>query len=131
MNKRNTALDGLRGFAAFSVFLAHAGFNIAALTNISIFLIAYSTLSVGTNAVQILFVLSGFLMAYLYSEEAHAFRFIRKRYTRIFPVYIVIIIYLWLISVGIGTVWYEQLLVLFVCAVIFHFLWRLIRKVDI
>jgi len=130
MNKRNTALDGLRGFAAFSVFLAHSGFNIAVLTNIPFFLVAYSALSVGTNAVQILFVLSGFLMAYLYSDETHAFRFIRKRYTRIFPVYIVIITYLLLVSIGIGTIWYEQLFVLLVCAVIFHFVWKMIRKVD-
>ncbi len=130
MNKRNTSLDGLRGFAALSVFLAHAGFNISALTAIPFILVAYSTLAVGTNAVQILFVLSGFLMSYLYSEETHAFRFIRKRYTRIFPVYIVIITYLWLVFMGIGTAWYEQLVMLFAIAFVFNSGWRLIRKFD-
>lgn len=130
MNKRHTSLDGLRGFAALSVFFAHAGFNISALTSIPVILVAYSTLAVGTNAVQILFVLSGFLMAYLYSEEAHAFRFIRKRYTRIFPVYIVIITYIWLTYVGIGTAWYLQLVMLFCLALIFHITWKSIRKLD-
>lgn len=131
MNKRHTSLDGLRGFAALSVFFAHAGFSIATLTTIPLVIIAYSTLAVGTNAVQILFVLSGFLMAYLYSEEIHAWRFIRKRYTRIFPVFIVIITYLWLINLQKELEWYFQLVLLFIVAITFHFVWKAIRKVDI
>src|SRR5258708_7438428 len=132
MNKRHTSLDGIRGFAALSVFFAHAGFNIAALTSIPIILVAYSTLAVGTNAVQILFVLSGFLMAYLYSEETHTFRFIRKRYTRIFPVYLVIIAFLWFAGLSKWTsLWYVQLLLLFVTALVFHFGWKTIRKIDV
>jgi peptidoglycan/LPS O-acetylase OafA/YrhL len=56
----------------------------------------YTTLAAGGNSVQILFVLSGFLMAFLYPTIQKRFGFIRKRYTRIFPVLSVVVIYFWL-----------------------------------
>lgn len=131
MKERLSALDGLRGLAAFSVFLAHTGFNISAVTTIPILALIFSIFSDGTNAVQILFVLSGFLMAYLYEDLTHAAGFIRKRYTRIFPLYIVIVLYLWIVNLEyIGTVWYQQIIVLLLVALSFHFLWRLLRKTD-
>lgn len=82
--QRFLALDGLRGFAAFSVVLFHIVFNLPMLASAPLVIaLTYNAISVGPNAVQILFVLSGFLMAYLYPDQKSIKHFIQKRYARI------------------------------------------------
>lgn len=125
------ALDGLRGFAALSVFFSHSGFDPRSITQIPAIFWVYKTLSVGPNSVQILFVLSGFLMAYLYAEITSIRQFIMKRYARIFPVFAVITLFIWLIGSGnIVTLWYQQLAILLGLALIIYLGWNGLRKFD-
>ena len=60
---RLTALDGLRGLAAFAVMLSHMGVNPLVIVDSPIFMFVYRMFSAGSNAVQVLFVLSGFFIA--------------------------------------------------------------------
>lgn len=129
MKDRLPALDGLRGFAALSVALGHAGivnFGNNAIPFVPTLLTFFSS---AHNAVQILFVLSGFLMAYLYPSISSASKFITKRYARIFPVYGTIVIFLWLnTSVIRPTSWYMQLGILLFFALAVRIAWSALQK---
>src|SRR3989338_9928611 len=110
--KRLTALDGIRGLAGLSVVLSHIGFNIAAILNFPVVILAYKTLAVGPNSVQIFFVLSGFLMAFLYSKITSVQTFLKKRYARIIPIYAVVVIFLVILMIMEFQAWYQQFFVL-------------------
>ncbi len=99
MSKRLTALDGLRGFAALSVVISHIGFNARAFIDSPLFFYFFRMFSAGTYSVQLFFVLSGFLIAYLYPVISSNFTFLCKRYLRIMPVYGAVVLYIWLLSV--------------------------------
>lgn len=122
-------LDGLRGFAAFSVFLSHSNLNILTIVPFAFFVPIYRTLAVGPNSVQILFVLSGFLMAYLHSADSSGISFIQKRYARIFPLYGIIVLALWLSLIQ-RYEWYFEAIVLFGFALIGFAAWMCIRKTQ-
>ncbi len=77
---RLKAVDGLRGLAALSVCLAHAGFNMAKVVDFRFADFFYKALAVGPNSVQIFFVLSGFLIAYLYPQITDVGQYLGKRY---------------------------------------------------
>ncbi|CAN5128236.1 hypothetical protein BH09PAT1_BH09PAT1_1910 [soil metagenome] len=125
MKDRLPALDGLRGFAALSVVLGHqAIWNFA--INIPALQIILVAISAAHNAVQILFVLSGFLMAFLYPSVSKPFHFIKNRYGRIFPIYATIVIFIWLKTFI--TIWYFQFLILILLALVFHFIWKLLHE---
>ena len=96
MNTQNRlkALDGLRGLAALSVSLSHIGFGITTILPFQMAEYAYRTLAVGPNSVQIFFVLSGFLMAYLYPSMGSVVGFIQKRYARIIPILSIVVFFL-------------------------------------
>ncbi len=124
---RLLALDGIRGFAALSVAVSHIGFNTRVFTDSPIVSYLFRVISAGPTSVQLFFVLSGFLMAYLYPTVTDPLRFWQKRYLRIMPVFGVVVSALWLTRVylfaappliGIG--------VLLALAVVLHGLWRLI-----
>lgn len=99
MSKRLTALDGLRGFAALSVVISHIGFNARAFIDSPLFFYFFRMFSAGTYSVQLFFVLSGFLIAYLYPVISSNFTFLCKRYLRIMPVYGTVVLYIWLLTV--------------------------------
>ncbi len=131
MKERLKSLDGLRGLAALGVFLSHTGFEVSLLTHSAALIAAYHTLAVGPNSVQILFVLSGFLMAYLYPIIPFPWQFIQKRYARVIPVYSVVVIYLWLtVLEKFVRVWYLQVVLLFVLALGFRLIWLLLQRVS-
>lgn len=128
MKDRLPALDGLRGLAALAVALSHSGYSPINLINIPIVLSAYNTLAVGPNSVQILFVLSGFLMAFLYPTMPSAATFIQKRYARILPIYTTIVTFLWISLVGYQVLrWYMQIPLLILLALGVHFGWKLLH----
>lgn len=133
MKKRIVSLDGIRGIAALSVLLHHINLG-GKLTNqfSSPFLKeAYNTVSAGANAVTIFFVLSGFLIALYYSHVESSLEFIQKRYTRIFPIYFVVILFLWLsMQHQLPQKVYTQVFMLFLIAICMHFFWRKIKKVN-
>lgn len=129
--ERLSALDGLRGLAALSVTLSHAGFSIQSITTLPLVVFLWRTLAVGPNSVQIFFVLSGFLMASLYPVVQNSLQFIQKRYARIFPVLTVVVIYMGVVYLRIRDLnWYEQLFFLLLLAFIVHIGWRLISRFD-
>src|SRR6185437_13623965 len=131
MKDRLPALDGLRGFAAFSVLLSHIGVNPLFFITTPLILNAYRTLSVGPNSVQILFVLSGFLMAFLYPKIKSTRGFLQKRYGRIIPVYATIVFFLWIINLEYFIkIWYLQIPALVFLAALVYFFWKVIKKIP-
>jgi peptidoglycan/LPS O-acetylase OafA/YrhL len=128
---RLTALDGLRGLAAFAVMLSHMGVNPLVIVDSPVFMFIYRMFSAGSNAVQVLFVLSGFLMAYLYPTIAHVFEFIKKRYARIIPIYAVVVLYIWWSNLDKKTepIW-QHVVALAVIAVGMALSWLAIEKLS-
>ena len=127
MSLRIKALDGLRGFAALSVFLSHSGFEAEKVFPLPIANLFYRLFQVGPNSVQILFVLCGFFMALLYANIDNAWKFLRKRYTRIFPVFIVVCLFLTLVQ-AFGINFYLQIPLLIIIALAYSTGWKLYRK---
>lgn len=130
VKKRLASLDGLRGFAALSVVLSHAGFNPQAIIDSPVANYVFRIFSAGTYSVQILFVLSGFLMAYLYPVVTDTVSFLAKRYLRIMPIYAVIVWYLWLSRLGFVSQWWQHALLLVGLAVAVHAAWRLLHQLQ-
>ncbi len=133
MSSRIQALDGLRGFAALSVLLSHSGFEAHSVFGPQIGTFFYRLFQVGPNAVQILFVLCGFFMAYLYPKVPSISQFVQKRYTRIIPVFAVVCIFLSLLRIlqyYVSLYWYHQLFLLITVTIIFSFLWQSMRRFD-
>jgi peptidoglycan/LPS O-acetylase OafA/YrhL len=87
-------LNGLRGIAAFLIFVAHA-----AKTG---FLPSFIEKQYGQMALLVLFVLSGFLIShqYLYREftKENIFRYVISRASRVFPAYVLVLIVSYIIS---------------------------------
>lgn len=101
MKNRLEELDGLRGIAAFMVFLSHA----IGLLVVTKFVDFYQNspariISDGAAAVDIFFVLSGFVLSLPFidqNKDLNYFSFIIKRFFRLYPTYwicILITIYL-------------------------------------
>ncbi len=128
---RLLALDGIRGFAALSVVISHIGFNTRAVIDSPIVLYVFRIFSAGPTAVQLFFVLSGFLMAYLYPTVADPFKFWQKRYLRIMPVFAVVVVGLWLSKVYLfsASPW-VGLGVLLATAVTAHLIWLLVARLQ-
>ena len=86
---RLDALDGVRGLAILLVFFNHidSGFILGALPY-KLGTLLTPIFSSGRIGVSLLFILSGFLMAYIYPDVKNDSKFLQKRYTRIFPLFI-------------------------------------------
>lgn len=85
--KEIRSLTGLRGLAALFVVIFHEAGNFKASNPLQVFL------QHGYNAVDLFFVLSGFVMALTYSRNIHSARgyiaFLGKRIARIYPLYFI------------------------------------------
>lgn len=92
-SKRLEMLDGLRGFAILLVFLTHIDSSLvtSALPN-WLQPIGLIITGSGRTAVSLFFLLTGFLMAYLYPTIQNNTSFLQKRYTRIFPLFLSLVI---------------------------------------
>lgn len=131
MKNRFSALDGLRGLAAVSVMLSHLPNNLVLIAFGPIIYSLYGTAFAGSNAVQILFVLTGFLMAYLYPTVRNPILFIKKRYTRIFPMFILASIFFWALSLKLkGDFWFSQILFLLILSFGIRYIWKKIKKAS-
>jgi peptidoglycan/LPS O-acetylase OafA/YrhL len=90
---RIASLDGLRGIAASAVVYAHINFFYPS-TN------PWINLATGDEAVAIFFSLSGFLMALLYGgRPMQAADYLVHRFARIYPVYLVSVLFVAALSV--------------------------------
>jgi peptidoglycan/LPS O-acetylase OafA/YrhL len=80
--RRYFALDGMRGIAAAAVILVHTASSIAP---------AWSEPHFGFLAVDLFFLLSGFVLAYSYDRAfargMTAIQFMRKRFVRLYPLF--------------------------------------------
>ncbi len=128
---RLTGLDGLRGFAILLVFLTHINAEpILEKLPSSIRVIGETIFSSGVTGVSILFILCGFLMAYLYLEPKSAADFLQRRYTRIFPLFLSMSSAMAIIRINHVLSPLFQLGIIFGIAVVVHFIWKIIRKVN-
>lgn len=92
MTARYKELDGLRGIAAFAVFVSHAIKMIHWKPDDAAYLIADR---IGIAAVDLFFVLSGFCLILPYIDNdrpVNVINFIIRRILRIYPVYLAVII---------------------------------------
>ncbi|HCL64336.1 MAG TPA: acyltransferase [Rhizobium sp.] len=98
------SLDGLRGIAAFAVVLSHIGLLLG--TDIP-------WLNIGDESVALFFALSGFLMAHLYGDKPFTFArvsdYLVHRFTRIYPVYLVAICFVILLSMVPGLDYFQPI----------------------
>lgn len=86
-NKKIYAFQGMRAAAMIAVFLSHLAY--LGDTGTAAF---YSFVSYARFPVNMFFVLSGFLMAYMYHDRGDQLRwgtFVRKRYEKIYIPYLV------------------------------------------
>ncbi len=122
--KRLRALDGLRGVAVLLVFFEHT--NNAGLTRgFGQYLPSqiYNSIFInGATGVSLFFILSGFLMAFLYQRPSSWHAFLQKRYTRIFPLFIAVTLGIY-IGYLVTNIWWLKLLIVLSTATLIHFLW--------
>jgi peptidoglycan/LPS O-acetylase OafA/YrhL len=94
------ALDGLRGLAALVVFLRHTSNAIAIPVGARRALVEgpLAPLLNSQGAVQLFFVLSGFVLASSLSRSTHRVHWLRfyvKRFFRIYPPYVFAVLLAW------------------------------------
>lgn len=96
MKKRLDVLDGLRGFSIILVFLNHIDSHFIAEA-VPSFLKPFINFffTSGNLGVTFFFILSGFLMGYLYKNPQPR-EFIERRYARIFPPFLVMAVCMWI-----------------------------------
>jgi len=126
---RFDVLDGLRGIAIVLVFLNHVDSHpiIQAFPVLLRPLVGFWFTS-GTLAVSFFFILSGFLMGYLYPNPPPT-TFIRKRYARIFPPFLVMVVAMSVFRQFPTLVLPYRLLVIFALAGLARIIWvNLIEK---
>ena len=136
LKERWHALDGLRGLAAIVVMFSHVGFDFATLRSSGwlgslLEPILFAVLTPGGMAVQILFVLCGFLMASLYPQIKSSAHFLHKRYSRIFPVYTAVVTYA-AVTQTITSALHPlvNILILICILIIWHLVWRTVATRD-
>lgn len=112
----------------FSVVIGHIGYALPTLISSSTLLFLYQAISAGSNAVQVLFVLSGFLIAALYPSVPHPLQFIQKRYMRIFPAYVFFVFTLWLLSLDPSIPVLGKFAVVLALSFCTYVAWRLIKR---
>lgn len=118
---RLAALDGLRGFAIILVFLNHINTSFISGSLPAPF---FSWIFLdGVTGVTFLFILSGFLMAYLYSNPPQAMPFLQKRYTRIFPLFLTMCAVMLVYRLSPHAQWFLLLGAILVFAFFTHLVW--------
>jgi len=103
-------LDGLRFLAFLAIFIAHAIYtNDIELAQNTLFANAFFYSKAGVFGIDLFFVLSGFLVAFLSFKELNTtksfkgFNFLTRRFLRIAPLYLLIVIGTYLFALFPGT----------------------------
>jgi peptidoglycan/LPS O-acetylase OafA/YrhL len=121
--KRLHVLDGIRGLAILLVVLNHVKTTyIVPLIPQSFSLVHQTLFTSGVFAVSLLFLLSGFFMAYIYPNPTSKLNFLQKRYTRIFPLFLTMCSVMFFATMF-PNMWYATILFLFLLAVLVHLIW--------
>ncbi len=121
--RRLNVLDGLRGFAIILVFLNHIDSSFIA-SSVPSFLrpVIYFLFTSGNLGVTFFFVLSGFLMGYLYANPQPK-EFIERRYARIFPPFLVMVVCMWIFSLHPTTPLAGRIALILTVALVARFIW--------
>ncbi|MEI6532334.1 MAG: acyltransferase [Candidatus Roizmanbacteria bacterium] len=129
-SNRLEVLDGLRGLAIIFVVLNHIdGTKIIANTPSWMRFFVDSLFGSGGMGVAILFVLCGFLMAYLYPAPKRYTAFLQKRYTRIFPLFISMSIVMFVLRLFPYLHPIIDLAILFFVSYVTHLIWaKIVQK---
>jgi len=99
VRQRLVALDGIRGLAIALVILNHIPLGVLYSKLPSFFAPFLTILTAnGKTGVSLLFLLSGFLMTWLYAQPKSTLDFWGKRYARVFPPFLVMVVALAIIS---------------------------------
>lgn len=127
MDDRLHALDGLRAIAILFVVFTHISHDY--ITSSLPPFLGEMIFGNGGTGVSLLFILSGFLMAYIYPSPTKPLDFLQKRYTRIFPLFLTLCAVLTALRITPDASWYLRLIILFTFAMSAHFLWIGIKKI--
>lgn len=120
---RFDVLDGLRGFAIILVFLNHIDSHfIAEALPTFIRPFIYFLFTSGNLGVTFFFILSGFLMGYLYTNP-HPMEFIERRYARIFPPFLVMAICMFIFRLSPTVPLFFRISTMLGVAIIVRFVW--------
>ncbi len=120
------ALDGIRGIAIVLVMLNHINFNfIAPFLGPLLSEILFTS---GVTGVSLLFILSGFFMSYIYPNPASNLHFLQKRYTRIFPLFLTMVVVRLTFWLEPHLLWYSQIAIIIFYAIISHIIWVYVVK---
>lgn len=120
-SSRLSSLDGLRGLAVLLVFLNHI--NPKYLITSFPILDKIGLFSSGVTGVSFFFILSGFLMAYLYPFPKNKLDFLQKRYTRIFPLFLTMCASMLIFALNPIMPWYLQIGAILFLASTAHLVW--------
>lgn len=120
---RLDSLDGIRGLAILAVLLNHIPY-VLPLSGI----LGSIVFGSGVLGVSFLFVLSGFLMAFIYSEPKGNLWFLQKRYTRIFPLFLTMSLVTLLFRVFPSLIGLWGIVLILGLAGIVHLIWVYIVK---
>lgn len=128
-SKRLSMLDGLRGIAILLVFLNHVDSK-PILSFFPLFLkpIIETFFSSGVIGVSFLFILSGFLMAYIYPEPKSISSFLQKRYARIFPLFVTMTLVMMVFRLKPDLNIIQRIVTILSFASLTHFFWVYIIK---
>lgn len=122
-------LDGLRGIAILLVFLNHVDSKpILSLFPPFLKPIIETFFSSGVIGVSFLFILSGFLMAYIYPEAKSISSFLQKRYTRIFPLFLTMTLVMMVFRLKPDLNIMQRIVTILSFASLTHFFWVYIIK---
>ncbi|HVA96608.1 MAG TPA: acyltransferase [Candidatus Acidoferrales bacterium] len=115
------ALDGIRAVAIILVVINHV--NNSYLSHVLPVWLARILFSSGIVGVSLFFVLSGFLMMYIYPNPQSGQRFLQKRYTRIFPLFLTTVAVMVALRELPNLVWYWRLFILLLFPFFSYVLW--------
>ncbi|MFH0773319.1 MAG: acyltransferase [bacterium] len=123
VTRRLDMLDGLRGFAIILVFLNHIDSHfIADAVPSFVRPTIYFLFSSGRLGVTFFFILSGFLMGYLY-KNPNPKEFIERRYARIFPPFLVMVTCMWIFRIFPSASLFERIVLMLSVAFLVRYIW--------
>lgn len=123
MKRRLDVLDGLRGFAIILVLLNHIdSFYISAAVPEFFKPVIHFLFTSGNLGVTFFFILSGFLMGYLYKNPNPA-EFIERRYARIFPPFLVMVVCMGIFRLYPNTSLFLRIVLMLSIATIARLIW--------
>lgn len=128
---RLAALDGLRGIAILLVIFNHIPLKIwYESTPLMIHMCLDFLLVNGKVGVSILFLLTGFLMAWLYPRPKSKIAFWSRRYARLFPAFLVMVTSLTIIKINGNLNILNQILIVLVVGMVARIIWDLVLKIG-